>query len=857
VSEPSKRSSLAAALSMLLWRSASAAAFPAPPPLAAAAASAIVLLLAGGHAAAFQRTEVREPCGGRDPSSYSPSERRPFFGELHIHTSYSLDAFVFNVRNDPRASYDFARGMPLTNGIHTLQLDRPLDFAAVTDHAEGFGPSYICATPGTTGYEAAECVAFRNETPVPPRFTLLALIATVGGARPINLPMCSEPGVDCDGAAASVWLDTQAAAEEAYDRTQACRFTSFVGYEWTPMPGAANLHRNVIFRNERVPEKPIDYFETETWEATRLWELLRERCLERDGGVLGVGSGCDVLTIPHNSNLSEGLMFPDPADTDIARERQLFEPLVEVIQHKGSSECRFDPFYGYGTDTTDEQCAFELLDMLTLFPLPGPSTPKPPESFARRAYIRNVLKDGLALGEGLGVNPFKLGMIGSTDGHAAAPGNTGEASFRGHVGTQDDTATKRVSDGNGVRFGPGGLAVVWAEENSRDSLFEAMQRREAYGTSGTRPIVRFFGGWGYPADLCERADQIDIAYADGVPMGGDLPPATSAAPRFFAAALSDSMTATPLQQIQIVKGWVDERGAVHERVYGVDGGPSDAGVDPATCQRTGGEGLTSRCVMWNDPEFDPQRPAFYYARVLEEPTCRWHTFDCKSLGVDPFASDCASKALSAVPGSNLSDCCRLRPTVQERAWTSPIWYEPRQAPLQPCAESCLTSPAAACEMPQPSQAAQLTIDDDADNDRRDRLQWRWSGELADGGFGDPTDATSLALCVYDGDAELVASACAEAAGVCDGKPCWKAAGSGYTYADPNHTPYGIDRIVLKARNGRGKILLKARGGNLGMPALPMTLPATVQLRSSDGACWEAEYPSARTNDPTGLRAKSR
>jgi hypothetical protein len=495
-------------------------------------------------AALFLRTEVREPCGGRDPASYSAEERRPFFGELHLHTSYSIDAFVFDVDSNPHASYDFARGLPLRltslgDPAQYIQLTRPLDFAAVTDHAEGFGVAYICATDGTPGYDSPECVDFRNEMHLPTsRASLLVLIAAVGGARPVEPTLCSEPGVDCPAAAASIWLDEQAAAEEAYDRTSACGFTSFVAYEWTPMPGGANLHRNVIFRNERVPSKPIDYFETQNYEASApgsLWDLLRERCLERDGGELGVATGCDVLTIPHNTNLSAGLQFPDPEDTDVARARQFFEPLVEITQHKGASECRWDPMFNAGTDTTDELCSFELLNDLTLIPIPGPSTPKPPDEFPRRSYVRNVLKDGLVLEESLGVNPFKLGMIGSTDTHNADAGNTDENGpggngYRGHVGNSDDTATKRVSDGGLIRANPGGLAVVWAEENSRDSLFEALRRRETYGTSGTRPIVRFFGGWSYPDDLCQRTDQLTVAYGQGVPMGGDLPDRGGARP---------------------------------------------------------------------------------------------------------------------------------------------------------------------------------------------------------------------------------------------------------------------------------------------------------------------------------------
>ena len=810
-------------------------------------------------AAPFLRTEARQACGGRDPASYSPAERRPFFGDLHVHTSYSIDAFVFNVRSDPRAAYDFARGLPLLlpspapDGATTIQLSRPLDFAAVTDHAEGFGPAYICSNEGVSGYDAAECTTFRD---APPRASLLVLIASVGGAEPVNLPMCSEPGIDCQSGAASIWLDEQAAAEEAYDRTSACSFTSFVAYEWTPMPGGANLHRNVIFRNERVPSKPIDYFETGTYDATRLWELLRERCLDRDGGQLGVGSGCDVLTIPHNSNLSEGLIFPDPADTDVAKERQRFEPLVEVIQHKGSSECRFDPTFGSGTGTTDEQCSFELLNMLTLVPLPGPSAPTPPDAYARRAYVRNVLEDGLTLEGSLGVNPFKLGMIGSTDTHASDIGNTEEVGYGGHVGDQDKDPQTRMSDGNIARFNPGGLAVVWAEENSRDSLFEAMRRRETYATSGTRPIVRFFGGWTYPQDLCSRPDQLAVAYDQGVPMGGDLPEAgTASAPRFFVSALKDSQTGTPLQRIQIVKGWVSADGIAQERVYDVDGGASAASVDPDTCEPSG-DGAAERCALWTDPDFDAGQRAFYYARVLEDPSCRWHVFDCKALGVDPFAADCATRALTAKPGTNLSDCCRLSPTVQERAWTSPIWYEPRAQAPSDCAALCEPEPASQCESPGRPGAASLSLVDAAD-DEGDQLSWRWSGAPGDAGFGNPLDASDFALCVYDGSG-LVAGACAAAAGLCDGKPCWKTAGdAGYAYKDRNRTPDGLERMSLKSpSSGKAKILVRAGGEHLKLPAMPLSTPVTVQLRNSDGGCWQAAYGSPKSNTESEWSAKA-
>ncbi len=849
----------------------------------------VFLWSAAAGAAPFLRTEVREPCGGRDPASYTPEERRPFFGELHLHTAYSIDAFVFNVRNYPHASYDFARGMPLPltslgSPTQYIQLARPLDFAAVTDHAEGFGASYICATPGatgtppeTTGYNSPECVTFRNEMNLPTsRVSLLALIAAVGGAKPVEPTLCSEPGVDCAAAAASVWADEQAAAEAAYDRTSACRFTSFVAYEFTPMPGGANLHRNVIFRNERVPAKPIDYFETQNYEASApgsLWDLLRQRCLERDGGDLGVGTGCDVLTIPHNTNLSAGMQFPDPGDTDVARARQFFEPLVEITQHKGASECRWDPMFNAGTDTTDELCSFELLNDLTLIPVPGPSTPKPPSAFPRRSYIRNVLKDGLMLEESLGVDPFKLGIIGSTDTHYADAGNTEENGpdgngYRGHVGNSDDTATKRVSDGGLIRAKPGGLAVVWAEENSRDALFEAMRRRETYGTSGKRPIVRFFGGWSYPGDLCLRTtDQLAVAYAQGVPMGGDLPDRGAAlAPRFFVSAMKDTLSGTPLQRIQIIKGWIQSDGTPAERVYDVDGGPSDASVD-GDCRPVGDPGADQRCAMWTDPDFDPTHPALYYARVLENPTCRWHVHDCRSGGVDPLdTANCATPAGTAAaaceaarpcqPGPNLGASFRPAPTVQERAWTSPIWYEPHAAPPVSCTSLCGPAPATGCRAPVRSRSAFLGLTDATPN-MRDQLLWRWfrgNGTVRD--FGDPRASTSYAACVYDGNSNLVSSACAPAGGLCAGRPCWKARGGyGFAYKDKNRTPSGIDRLLLKAdAAGVPRILLKGRGANLQMPHLPLTLPVKVQMKNTDGTCWQATYSSAQSNGPQKFRA---
>ena len=648
--------------------------------------------------------------------------RQPFFGDLHVHTASSIDAFVFDVVNTPRDAYAFARGGTVAmtpidvdhQPTRTWKLRRPLDFTAVTDHSEGFGITKVCTTPGTLAYELPECQILRGVIPTSAlpnpngaqftlhraigQATLIFLIAQVGVVPP-NLPTtCRLFPEQCDAGAVSIWQDEQDAAKQ-YD--DPCNFTTFVAYEWTPMPGTANLHRNVIFRNEKVPGKPISYYDTVTFDARVLWSMLDSACLDPQTGV----PGCDVLTIPHNSNLSLGLMFPDPHDAKEAADRAVWEPLVEITQHKGASECRFDRMYGSGVDTTDELCAFEQENALTLLPNQYLPVGPPPQLFAPRAFVRSALKDGLKLeqrgfddpndpGAKLHINPFKLGFIGSTDTHNGTPGNVDELDWPGHAGNQDDTELKRMSGAFTARGNPGGLAVVWAEENTRDAIFDAMRRRETYGTSGTRPKVRFFGGWDFGrATSCGDPNLVQVGYHRGVPMGSDLGPRPAGTkPHFIAWAMKDEGvlddsgtpvpgTGTALQRIQIVKGWVDAAGKTHERVVNAIPNQADDSfseqVDPQTCVATHA-GSSELCTIWEDDTFDPGQPSFYYARVLEDPTCRWSTYACRNLGIDPFAGDCLVQGLTAQPGSNLTDCCavRLDPTVQERAWTSPIWYKP-------------------------------------------------------------------------------------------------------------------------------------------------------------------------------------
>jgi hypothetical protein len=450
--------------------------------------------------------------------------------------------------------------------------------------------------------------------------------------------------------------------EEAYDRSSACRFTSFIGYEWTASPGGRNLHRNVIFRNRVVPELPVSYFEAQS--APALWKELREHCLE------GARS-CDVLAIPHNSNLSGGLMFETvdadgiPLSADGARLRAEWEPLVEVMQHKGDSECRL----GAGSD--DELCGFEKLSYDSFA---GKFVPWKAELPGPGNFTREALERGLLEGQRTGANPFRFGVIGSSDTHLGTPGLVDEDRHPGHGGAGAPPSGARASGlPDDLEFNPGGLAVLWAEENSRDSLFTAMRRREVYATSGPRLVVRLFGGFELPADLCDSDRFAEIGYRLGVPMGGDLPPAQGGAPRFAISALRDPGTdlrpGTPLERIQIVKGWVED-GEARELVYDVAGSaPSGASVDLATCE-TSGPGAEQLCAVWSDPDFDPSEPAFYYARVLENPTCRWSQYVCNAQGVDCSDPDRVAEDLRA--------CCAEdhRRSIQERAWTSPIWYTP-------------------------------------------------------------------------------------------------------------------------------------------------------------------------------------
>ncbi|MFO0744835.1 MAG: DUF3604 domain-containing protein [Myxococcota bacterium] len=628
---------------------------------------------ADGHADAAVQADAdatvdAEPDGDVGPVAHCLDfnvARNAYFGDLHVHTHLSLDANLQGTRLSPADAYRFAKGDEVgiqpykADGtpLRHLRLQRPLDFAAVTDHAEFLGLVHLCETPGTPGYDDPECQQIRDD----PAAAFIPTNAYVAAAQDgVSYPAaCGADGAACAGPRASAWGEIQDAAAAALDATSACTFTSFVAYEWSGAPGTSNLHRNVIFASDKVPAAPVSYFEEAYPDG--LWARLRAAC--------DAVPGCDVLAIPHNSNLSSGLMFEalkrdgSPIDKAFAEQQAAMEPLVEIMQHKGDSECL------PGTPIADELCGFEKLpyNSLGTANLGLEVDPNPTD------FVRWALLHGLELGRSLGVNPWRFGIIASTDTHLGTPGAVSEATFPGHGGA-GAAARDAVPPGlvDQVAFNPGGLAGVWAEENSRASIFAALRRKETWGTSGPRIAVRFFGGRDYPGDLCDDPELAAKGYAGGVPMGGLLP-AGAGAPRFVVAAQRDPGTAAEpsaaLAKIQIVKGAIvggEMKVTVVDVAGGDDGEPE---VDLATCAPPAG-GHDRLCAVWQDPAFDAGVPAFWYVRVVERPSCRWSTRQCLAAGVDCARPETVTDGFGG--------CCDADypKTIRERAWTSPIWWEP-------------------------------------------------------------------------------------------------------------------------------------------------------------------------------------
>lgn len=594
--------------------------------------------------------------------------RQPFFGDLHVHTRHSLDASTQGTRTTPDEAYLFAKGAEigvqpwLADGQASrhIKLDRPLDFAMVSDHAELFGETSICTDPGHPQTNSWQCMVYRRT----PRLAYY-WFNYWSAMQAERVGFCGKDNSVCLKAATGPWQEMQRAAATHDDASADCAFTTFVGYEWTGGflgDQSGNIHRNVVFRGASVTPRAYSFIDEPS--AERLYAALDAHCRIEDG--------CEALVIPHNSNLSAGIMFPqvnaagEPISTEAAAIRQRYERLAEIMQHKGSSECYFGPL-----QATDEACDFEQLPVrsFTDSSLAGP----------KDGFLREVLGEGLEAGERLGTNPFKFGFIGSTDTHLGAAGAVAEDVFLGHGGA-GMPARDKIPAGlpDFLEYNPGGLAVLWAEENSRDSLFDAMQRREAYATSGPRMVVRFFGGWNYPENACASDQLAATGYQGGVPMGADLPAATSGdqQPTFILSAQRDAVgpdqgSGMPLERMEIIKGWIGADGTVRNQVLTVVQDDGDADVDPATCQ-VSGHGATSLCTVWRDESFMPDQPAFYYARVLEHPVCRWSQRQCVAAGVDCTRPETVGKGFSG--------CCEAshQRIIQERAWTSPIWYAPHR-----------------------------------------------------------------------------------------------------------------------------------------------------------------------------------
>ena len=620
-------------------------------------------------------TEEREMCADRSAT------RNAYFGDLHIHTGFSYDALPLGTKITPTDAYNFAMGKPLAvppydeNGNETgvLTIREPLDFAAVTDHSEFFGELKLCTDPDSEVYFTNTCKMLRTGGGQ----GMFPFIRMIINEQPERLEeLCGDNGDACREAAISLWTLTQDMAEAAYDRTSACTFTSLIGYEYTGTTNSNNVHRNVIFRNDKVPETAISYVETPT--DKELWVQLTEQCLEGT-------PGCDVLSIPHNANLGAGAMFPSfiarfedvAEDRAMAELRNIVEPLIEIFQHKGNSEC----FNGLPDilGATDELCNEEQVREVGDF-VDANGEPYSLDfceegevgtrGFTTRAcvskndFFRTVLLTGLQDEAAIGVNSYKLGVIASTDTHIGLSGHVHEAGWIGHLVEETDFETRLKDMGTSPRdltANPGGLAGVWAVENARDALFEAMERREVFGTTGTRIEPRFFAGWDYAANTCAMPDVVAAGYEGGVPMGADLEQMSgTGAPKFLVHATRDP-NAAPLQKIQIIKGWVDDNGMSNYEVIDVAGAENENGEFIENTGAWTGSGADSLCAVYEDADFDPAKPAYYYMRAVEVPTPRWSWAQCLALPAADRPEGCVNDA----PKS-----------VQEMAWTSPIWYVP-------------------------------------------------------------------------------------------------------------------------------------------------------------------------------------
>lgn len=573
--------------------------------------------------------------------------RTALFGDLHVHTSWSIDAYAGGNRLGPNSAYRFAKGekVELQSGGEA-QLKTPLDFVALTDHAEGFEVHLPCTMmKDSPEFNVQLCREMRSgELDLA---TMLDQAFATAGVRPQPRAhdICGDD-VRCKANEADTWQRVQAVANA---HNQPGKFTALIGYEFSSLlTEMGMLHRNVIFRGADVTPHAISAIDVRN--QKEFFDQLDAAC----------NAPCEVLTIPHNTNYSWGLTFSRTDEDGSAytsedlERRARIERLFEVTQQKGNSECQVS------VGAADEDCNFG--NMFAPCDAAGDQ-----RCAAESSFLRNVLLDGLLLGTEEESNPYKLGVIGSTDTHTSDPGNTGSvipARFKPAEGI--GFAVDRLLEADHPvagpirRFSPGGLAAVWAKANTRDEIFDALQRRETYATSGSRMQIRFFGG-DLPKDMNAQENPLATAYERGVPMGSDL--VITGEPTFWVWATRDP-NGPPLDRIEVIKGWIKD-GQQHQRVWdvvcsngrepGADGKcPSTtADVDPKSCKPIGNEGATKLEKTFSDPDFSTGQSAFYYVRVLENPTCRWTTLLANSAGKD-------------LPDD-------ISAAEQERGWSSPIW----------------------------------------------------------------------------------------------------------------------------------------------------------------------------------------
>ena len=659
---------------------------------------AVVIFILGANNVFSIKDDIADFSLNQTASSIQVDEnqnRDAFFGDLHVHTMYSFDAFIFGTTASPDDAYRYAKGGSIKHPLgFDMQLDDPLDFYAVTDHAAWLGMIRAYADPESkpgqldfaTDLHGLNDPENLNTNTFARRAGLFANLLTSELVKPSKNPLkllgayLQEDTVYGTGAYdrdthQSAWKDVAEAAERHNNPGE---FTTFIAYEFTSSgPGQSNLHRNIIFQDSKAPIQPFSLADSRNPED--LWDWMDNlRSL-----------GVESLAIPHNSNGSNGQMFKlvdwagNPLDDEYASKRMRNEPLVEITQVKGTSDTH--PLLSPG----DKWADFGIMNNRVASPFYS----SPTGSYVRNAYLR-----GLSLESEFKINPYKFGLVGASDTHTGAISDK-ESDYHSKIGILDGTpelrgaapltkAFKEQIEGSGsnviirgykevgdqeyidtgyTEWGASGLAAVWAENNTRQSIYNAFRRKETFATTGSRIKVRFFGGYQMENTFSED-DPVNFAYTNGVTMGSDMLQSEKQKPQFVVWALRDVKRA-PLDRVQIIKGWTELSGKPHEEIYDVacsDGRKPNpktnlcqdtrASVNLDNCQISANEGADELRAVWEDPNFNPDLKAFYYVRVLENPTCRWSTWDALKSGEKPRAD--------------------LPSTIQERAWSSPIWYIP-------------------------------------------------------------------------------------------------------------------------------------------------------------------------------------